>query len=653
MIKYRPEIDGLRTIAVLPVILFHLGYGFIKGGYMGVDVFFVISGYLITRILVDDIEHSRFSMYRFWIRRVKRLIPLLLTVVLCTLLIIPFFIFKPVVKDVSKDIFPAIFSYFNFHALFDFGNYWGGSSENSFFLHTWSLSVEEQFYLLYPFFLFFVHKFFKNFLIPVFTITIASAILFFFFLHKANEHTDIAFYMLHTRIWELSIGGLAGLISIKNTDSPVKNNMLVMLGVSFIFFSYFFGGKNINYSVVFPVIGAAMVILFCTPNDVIGKALSSKIMVNIGKISYSLYLWHWVIILFFKNLSYQFGHINHLVINMVIVFLTFLFSYLSYRFIENKTRNYKHTPKIVIAGLMLITGLVFYYKSNEYSPFYSSKYKRQVAHLAYFDISPTQKKLQDFLSKDNITYNVDLPNRLPKFQDSYKKDGIILNEANGKPGIMLIGDSHGVMWAKLLNEISDESKTTLSCYTSNGTKPFFNVSNLDAQPDNGVYNIEQRVSYAKSIIENIKKWKPKLIVLACAWTGVSEEQKKQMNDLLVFLEKRNINVLIFTQPPVLNFMPDKNADQYFTYLKINPTTGYNSIHIKNDRVIQKNDEIKSLASKYSNVTIYDVFENMLIDGKVKISLGYDVLYFDDDHLSYAGTSIHKDQIALMMANLLK
>jgi peptidoglycan/LPS O-acetylase OafA/YrhL len=154
MIKYRREIDGLRTVAVIPVIIFHLGYRFLKGGYMGVDVFFVISGYLITKILTDDIVNGNFSMFRFWIRRVKRLLPLLLTVILVTLIIAPLLVFKPVLKDASKDIFPAIFSYFNFHALFDFDNYLGVKSGQSFFLHTWSLSVEEQFYLLYPIFLF-------------------------------------------------------------------------------------------------------------------------------------------------------------------------------------------------------------------------------------------------------------------------------------------------------------------------------------------------------------------------------------------------------------------------------------------------------------------------------------------------------------------
>ena len=116
MIKYRAEIDGLRTVAVIPVLLFHLGYGFARGGFYGVDVFFVISGYLITKILTEDIENGNFSMVRFWVRRVKRLLPLLLTVILVVLSLTPL-LFKPIVKNIGQDLFPALFSYYNFHAL--------------------------------------------------------------------------------------------------------------------------------------------------------------------------------------------------------------------------------------------------------------------------------------------------------------------------------------------------------------------------------------------------------------------------------------------------------------------------------------------------------------------------------------------------------
>lgn len=634
MIKYRTEIDGLRTVAIIPVILFHLGYSFVKGGFYGVDVFFVISGYLITKILTDDIQNGNFSMPRFWLRRVKRLLPLALTVILVTLIIAHFVVYKPIVKDISKDIFPALFSYFNFHALYDFGNYWGGKAEQSLFLHTWSLSVEEQFYLLYPIFLYFAYKYFKNFTVPILIITIVSLFLFFFYL-KINQDFNFAFYMLPTRIWELSIGGLIGVIK----KPIIKNeNYLPIIGIFFIVISYLIR-SNILY--IIPVIGAALIILFSTPNDIIGKVLSTKPFVFIGKISYSLYLWHWVIIVLFKNLQYQFQEINHHLLNGLIILLTFLLAYLSYTFIENKTRNYQHTPKIVLSGIAIIAGITLYYQSDFYKPYYNSKYNQSTYYVSYYDISPTPF-VQD--TNDPIWHNVIRPIRLPEFNDVYKKEGIITNKKNGTPKIILIGDSHGVMWGKLLDEISDELNVTLSCYTSNGSMPFFNMDNINLQDENKYYTNIQRIEYAKSIVENIEKWKPKVVVLACRWDNLNEKAKKQLDDLLLYIEKRNVHVSLFTQPPVLDFVENKNAGQYFAYIGIKPNIGYNFLEMNNSNVKKSNDYIKSLALKYSNVSVYDVYKNMVSDNKIKISFNNDLLYFDDDHLSYYGAAMHKQNI---------
>jgi hypothetical protein len=121
--------------------------------------------------------------------------------------------------------------------------------------------------------------------------------------------------------------------------------------------------------------------------------------------------------------------------------------------------------------------------------------------------------------------------------------------------------------------------------------------------------------------------------------------KLEIDELMSYLEKRNISVLLFTQPPVLNFMNDKNASQYFTYLGLKPVSGYKLIEVNNSSVEITNNYIKSLEKKYSNVSIYDVYENMILNNKVKISLNNEVLYFDDDHLSYYGTFIHKENIS--------
>jgi peptidoglycan/LPS O-acetylase OafA/YrhL len=650
-LKYRPEIDGLRTLAVIPVILFHMSHNLLKGGYYGVDVFFVISGYLITKIITDKIENGNFSMYQFWIRRVKRLLPLLLTVALATLIVAILFLFKPTIKDIVKDFFPAIFSYFNFHALYNFGDYWGGRSEQSFFLHTWSLSIEEQFYLIYPLFLFLSYRYFKGFILSISIVTIISFVLFVFFL---STNKDFTFYLLPTRIWELSLGGLAGLLTLKNIKISKYQNILPIIGVLLISFSYLFGHNTISLLVILPVIGTILIILFCTEKDIIGKILSTNLFVFLGKISYSLYLWHWGIIVLLKyNLRYLLSDTSNIIVGGIIVVLTFLLAYLSHIYVENKTRNYKHTPKIVLVGFILISGLTFYYQSDLFSPYYDSSYNNQTAYFNYYNINPKPNKTDTTLA---FYHNISQQSRLEKFNDCYKKEGIITNDKNGKPKIILIGDSHGVMWAKLIDEIAEEAHITLSCYTTSGEPPFFDIENINSQEKTKSFSKEQRIEYAKSMINNIEKWKPKVIALVCRWESffMRNNSKQQLNEFLSFLESKKIKVLLFTQPPMLNYIPDRtNTAQYFTYLGIPPTKGYNLIkNIDNSSIIKGNEYLKKLTTKYHNIVIYDVYHHMLVDNKIKISLGKNVLYYDDDHLSYYGTYEHKENILQMFNSII-
>jgi len=164
----------------------------------------------------------------------------------------------------------------------------------------------------------------------------------------------------------------------------------------------------------------------------------------------------------------------------LIISLTFILAYLSYKFIENTTRNFIHTPKIVLAGIGFIVGLTLFLQSDNYKPNYESKFIPHVYYLNYYDISPTPS-LSNTDPNSPINFGVSKPARLPEFNDAYKKEGIITNNQNGTPKMIIIGDSHGVMWAKLIDEISNELKMTLSCYTSNASSPFFNIENIQSQ----------------------------------------------------------------------------------------------------------------------------------------------------------------------------
>lgn len=648
--NYRPEIDGLRAIAILPVILFHLQASYVQGGYYGVDVFFVISGYLITKILEFQIVHGTFRMSQFWIRRVNRLLPALLVVVLVTLVLALILVFKPTVEKLGSDIMPAIFSYSNYHTLYTFGNYWGGESQSSFFLHLWSLAVEEQFYLVYPLALFFCYRLFRNIRVLVIFSCVVSFGYFIYTL-KIKGEIDVAFYTLPSRIWELSAGSLIALFGSKLAQYRWKG-LWAFLGLALVFYAYFYGGKTIGLYVVVAVFGASMIVCFANSSNFVGKVLSNPILVFIGKISYSLYLWHWCVVVFAQNFKYQlFGFLQY-EIHLGIFLLSMILAIVSYYFVESKTRNYYHTPKIVLGGVVLVIGLTLFIQSDLFSIEYDSKFARQNLYNFQYDVSPDQM-LEE--ADEALLVNCNVIKREESLKNAYKENGIVLNAALSEPSVLLLGDSHGVMWAKLMNDLSDSLQIPMTFFTANSGKPFVNWNQIEKQEANGHFNGAQRVEYARALKRAVEKQGLKLVVIAVRWDELNENEKAQLHELLQDLELKGLKVLLLTQPPVLNFMVNKNAGQFATYLHIEPVTGYNAVAVNSDELIRANQYAVSLASQYKNIRVYDVYQNMLLEGKVKLSLNRDVLYFDDDHLSYIGTSIHRKAMTeiLVEENLTK
>jgi peptidoglycan/LPS O-acetylase OafA/YrhL len=648
--NYRPEIDGLRALAILPVILFHLNANYLQGGYYGVDVFFVISGYLITKILEFQIVHGTFKMSQFWIRRVNRLLPSLLVVILVTLVLALLLVFKPRVLKLGNDIIPAVFSYSNYHTLYTFGNYWGGESQSSFFLHLWSLAVEEQFYLVYPLVLFFCYRKFHNIRILV-LLSFVLSFGYFIYTLKIKGEIDVAFYTLPARIWELSAGGLVALYGSVLARFKWKG-FWAFMGLALVFFAYFFGGKTIGLHVVFAVLGASLIVCFAKSSNVIGKLLSNKLFVFIGKISYSLYLWHWCVIVFVQNFKFQLFGISVYSIHLGVFLLSLVLASVSYYWVENKTRNNIHTPKLVVGGVLLVIGLTLFIQSNIFKMEYDSKYAKQNVYNFQYDISPDQMLDE---ADEALFVNCNLIKREEGWNNAFKENGILLNALLGDPAVLLLGDSHGVVWAKLMNELSDSLQIPMTCFTANSGKPFINWNQIEKQESNGHFNGSQRIEYARALRNALESNDLKLIVIAVRWDELNENEKSQLHQMLHELELKRQNVLLLTQPPVLNFMENKNAGEFATYLGIEPISGYNTVAVNSDEVIRANKYVFSLANQYKNVRVYDVFQNMLLDDKVKLSLNKDVLYFDDDHLSYLGTNIHRTAITqiLVEENLTK
>jgi peptidoglycan/LPS O-acetylase OafA/YrhL len=302
--NYRPEIDGLRSIAVLPVIFFHAGFKIFSGGFVGVDVFFVISGYLITSIIYQEIVDRRFSIWRFYERRARRILPALIVVSLSCIPFAWFWMLPNEFNDFSQSLV-GVASFTSNILFWQESGYFAEPSELKPLLHTWSLSIEEQFYILYPLMLLVLYNFFSR---GAFIIIGIFALLSLGFAQWASFAYPAAnFYLLPSRAWELGVGAMVALwlnkyprlnttVNSKGSlDSPLVCEFAGVLGLMMIIYAIFVFDETLpfpSFWTLIPVLGTALIIIAADSNTIVGRMLSLRFLVGIGLISYSAYLWH-------------------------------------------------------------------------------------------------------------------------------------------------------------------------------------------------------------------------------------------------------------------------------------------------------------------------------------------------------------------------
>lgn len=290
IMKYRSEIDGLRALAVLPVILFHAGFSAFSGGFIGVDVFFVISGYLITRIILDDISQGKFSIARFYERRARRILPALFFVMLCCIPFAFFWMLPSQHLEFSRSLIAVTTFVANMFFWRESG-YFAATAGEKPMLHAWSLGVEEQYYVLFPLALLLLWRFGKR---PTFYAIIAIAALSFVLCELASRYYPSAnFFILPTRAWELFAGSICAFIHLDS--APKRNDALSTLGFGLILLAIFAYSEQLPLPSAYtlaPVIGTALILLYGTHDSIVGRLLSLRAIVGIGLISYSAYLWH-------------------------------------------------------------------------------------------------------------------------------------------------------------------------------------------------------------------------------------------------------------------------------------------------------------------------------------------------------------------------
>lgn len=456
-LQYRPDIDGLRAVAILSVLAYHLRPWRVPGGFVGVDVFFVISGYLISAIIFAEIAGGRFSVLGFYERRVRRIFPALFVMLILVTAVISFFLLPSELVDYSKSAIAAATSSSNFYFWRHSGYFDAPLSKP--LLHTWSLAVEEQFYILFPIFLLVARRFFaqglKHAVVILFFASLAASAV------TVHYNPTTAFYMPYTRAWELLLGTVVALGFFPRLRFAPVRNAATLLGIAMI------GYSAVRYSsqtpfpglaALLPCVGSALIIgAGESGSTLVGKALSWRPIVFVGLISYSLYLWHWpVIILNDLGLSVNFstflphrgGFLRLLQKSgdIMEILSWFVLATLSWRFVERPFRG--HPRRIerrplfalsaaALAALLLSAGALIYGRG------FPGRFPNRAVQVASF-LSLGDTTLGQ-LGECVITPD----NRANVFDDSH-----CLPAAPDKETYLVLGDSHArALWDGLKNSL--------------------------------------------------------------------------------------------------------------------------------------------------------------------------------------------------------
>lgn len=436
--KYRPEIDGLRALAVVAVVFFHVKVPYFEGGFVGVDIFFVISGFLITKIIYSEVEGKNFSITGFYKRRARRILPALYLVILMA--IVWSTLFQPPfsARDFYQSVFATTAFANNLLLAHESAQYFDLSSDFKPLLHTWSLGIEEQFYIVFPFFFLLVSCFGRFFV----KLAIAVALVLSLAAYVASPG-PISFYMPHLRGWELLSGSLVAIIL--HGRRATGHDGLATLGCLLVFGSILsFGNPHLILLQVAAVLGTVLVILFCKSGGYCGRLLGARPLVGIGLISYSLYLWHQPLLAFARI---RLGPELPVDILVMLLLLTLVIAYSSWRFIETPFRSRNQVSSRALIVTMTIATAFF----------------MLVAVPGHFTTGFERLKLAS-LPTDRAAVYVSHFEEQPRRQKAIKEQSMTLAHGDMRPGeslkrFLVIGDSMGGDMMMTLGELVDEERT--------------------------------------------------------------------------------------------------------------------------------------------------------------------------------------------------
>lgn len=642
--SYFPELDGLRAFAVIAVIINHTNKDLIPSGFLGVDIFFVLSGYVITLSILRR-KYINFLEFLtgFYQRRIKRLMPALVFCIIINSIFICFFNYRP-----GTSLMTGLFSIFGLSNIFLISqstNYFGESTDFNIFTNTWSLAVEEQFYFIYPLILYFTlfrrktnfsTKSFKDLFVIILFFSITSLILFISF-SKTNQ--PISYFSLPTRFWEIGLGCIAGIIGKNNNQNKQRQSISIDRSIFLIVITslFFLPLKLSIYSTIFCSGLTFSILLLNKKEDYFYKVFSNKKIVFIGKISYSLYLWHWPIL--------SLGRWSIGISSLTIPFLYLIIismSLISYFLIEIPCRNLSSSNGKLKSYLLIFNGfilpaslIIFLGKFVEGRLFLGNKDSYS------YSVSEYKKKKCSNSREKNFIPNTKY------FENCWVNKNSQNKEKNKK--LFFYGNSYNEQLLPLLDYYLPDRRNSINYFSSIGCIVSKELISSDQKNKNIC-----RVSFENYLKFFDKHSKPgdKLIIASSLHHFLSDFKyklkknnilistkdafniyKDEIKNLSLLITKENKNLIYVSAIPYLNLNP-KICSQKFSSLNIN--CDYESrLNIK------KNKEVKLLNQKLANlsslnnfyyVNIFDSLENKLLNPNSN-NLN---LYFNKWHISNQG-----------------
>ncbi len=629
--SYRPDIDGIRAIAVLLVILYHANFSFITGGYIGVDVFFVLSGFLITLTIDREMNTDSFSFKKFYLRRIRRIIPVLVFVMLVVTIPACLFLFSNNLETYSRTLIQTLLCSNNFYLWINNGDYFAENSDLMPFLHTWSLSVEEQFYFLWPLLLLFLHKklslqkrlvFMSLFLILGITLSV----------YLVHTNPTMAYFLLPARIFELTIGAcLAMYWERLPSFSKPKNSIISLVGLSLILIP----AVVLNKSSLFPGLNAfwpclgTTLLIFTGKNSknqgIVNQLLQNKLLVFTGLLSYSLYLWHWPVFVFIKYLGINLDGI----IRICSLIFIFILSYFSWRFVEQPFRvkykyDFKKTALVVLLPSFVMITLIY-------------------AVLDAKDGFPERfPELSEFTPKTNY------PNKLrrqcfDKFKIGNCEECFLGIKKDTLDGL-LIGDSFANHTAAFLDVLAKDAGLYIHDSAAGGYPLMNNLYNDNSPKFSEKYALD-RLKYAE---------KYKNIFIAANWESLSEYKNTATYfstiKTLERLVKIGKKIIIFE---ALRATTEMNLHRAKLVKAKLPVYFSQRLFSFTEYKRPNNYIIHEIKKKFPSIIVINLNDVMCKDGTCKIDLNNTIVYRNTDHLNTSGAKFIAESYIKAKGNPLK